>query len=251
MSTSWILYLLLSMLTGNPLVALVALLVIGWIADRFTFGFLPSPARILGRWGRVQRLRQTLLVNPHDRRARLELAELVVASSPREAAQVLRSNLEAGDQDVHTAFIYGKALARSGRHEEAERSLSFAREIEPNFRMGEIDLELGRLRMARGDWKGAREPLELFIGARPGTVEGRYLLARVLSKLGDGAAAERIQDDAWREYRSLPRFRRSDERRFAWRLRPVRAAVLFAAIIAMAAVVMASVARLSSAGTWH
>lgn len=235
--TRFFLWYLLARLTGSPIGSLVALIAIWWLADRYTFGLLPDPLRLAARWRRRRELRRTLEANPSDRRARFELAELLLASRrPREAAALLQANAEAGDDDVHTAFALGAALARSGDGDRAERVLAVAREAEPGFRDGEIDLELGRLRLARGDLAGAREALERFLALRPGSVEGRYRLSRALAGMGDAAGARQARDAAWREYATLPRFRRRQERPFAWRAKPWRpAAVLVALMLAAAA----------------
>jgi hypothetical protein len=117
----------------------------------------------------------------------------------------------------------------------AEGALAIARDAEPGVRMGEIDLELGRMRIAGGDLAGAREALERLVAARPGTVEGRFLLARALDGLGDGAGARRVRDEAWNEYASLPAFHRRRERRFAWRIRPWRPAAIALALAVIVA----------------
>lgn len=244
----WIQWYLLAWLTGSPIGSLVALAVIWWAADRFTFRFLPDPLRLLGRWRRRERLRQAIGANPNDRRARFELAQLLLESRrPAAAIEVLRPNLEAGDDDVHTAFVYGAALARTGAHDAAERVLAVAREAEPGYRMGEIDLELGRSRLARGDAAGAREALARLVAERPGTVEGRFHLARALDAAGEPAAARAARDDAWREYLTLPRFRRREERRFAWRIKPWRPIAIAAALaLAGALIAQAIVPAISS-----
>ncbi|BDG03072.1 tetratricopeptide repeat protein [Anaeromyxobacter oryzae] len=234
--SQWMLWYLLSWLTGSPLAALVALAVIWWLGDRFTFRVLPDPLRPFGRWRRMGQLRRTIEVNPHDRRSRLELAQLLLdARRPGEAAKVLRPNVEAGDDDVHTAFALGAALARSGDTDAAERVLAHARAEEPRFRAGEIDLELGKLRVRRGDFAGAREALERVLELRPGSVEARYFLARALAGLGLSADARRVREDAWREYAVLPRFHRRQERPFAWRLKPWRPALVLVAVLVAAA----------------
>jgi predicted Zn-dependent protease len=234
MSSQWILWLLLSYLTGSPVLAVVVLVVVWWLGDRFTFRVLPDPLRLAGGWRRMSQLRATLHVNPHDRRARFELAErLLEGGRPGQAADMLRPNVEAGDEDARTAFLMGAALGRSGAPEQAERALAVARAQDPRFRAGEIDLELGRQRLARGDHAGAREALERLVAERPGTVEGRYLVARALAGLGDAAGARRVRDEAWQEYVALPRFHRRHERPFAWRLRPWRPA-----LVALCAVVL-------------
>jgi tetratricopeptide (TPR) repeat protein len=237
MSSQWMLWLLLSWITGSPITALVILAVFWLLGDRVTFRVLPDPLRWFQRWSRRGALRRALAANPHDRRARLELANLLLdARRPGEVAAVLAPNVEAGDDDVHTSFAMGAALARTGRWDDAERFLAAARAREPGFRMGEIDLELGRLRVRRGDAAGAREPLERLVAERPGTVEGRFWLARALAALGDAAGAARVRADAWREYVALPRFRRQHERPYAWRLRPWRPALVAAVVIAAIAV---------------
>ena len=182
-------------ITGSPLTAGLAVLLLWWLGDRFTFRLFPDPLRFLGRWRRMSQLRTTLGVNPHDRRARFELAErLLEGGRPRQAAEVLRPNIEAGDEDAHTAFVMGAALGRTGAHEQAERALALAREEDPRYRAGEIDLELGRQRVARGDWAAAREAHERLLVERPGSVEGRYLLGRALSGMGDEPAARKVRE---------------------------------------------------------
>ena len=240
--SNWLLWLLLTWLTGSPLTAALVLLVVWWLGDRATFQLLPDPFRGLSRRGRFAALRRTLVENPHDRRARLELANLLLdARRPREAAEVLGPNVEAGDDDVHTSFAMGAALARSGGWDRAEPFLAAARTRDPAFRMGELDLEVGRMRVRRGDAAGAIEPLRRLVETRPGTVEGRYWLARALETCGDDAGARRAREEGWREYTALPRFRRRQERPFAWRLRPSRPALVAVAVVLGLALVLRGV----------
>jgi tetratricopeptide (TPR) repeat protein len=243
---TWILWYLISALTGNPIGALLALLLIGWLGDRFSFRLFPRPWRALARWQRAQELRRVLSTNPHDRRARLELADLVLARDPAEAAALTRSNIEAGDEDPDTVFLFGAALARCGERSQAEHVLARLREQAPEFRLDEADLELGRLRLRQGDFAGAREALERLVAARPGTVEGRWYLVRALEGLGEREAGRRMRLEGWREYKTLPRFRRREERGFAMRLRPARAALVIG--LALAAIVAVVLAAASACG---
>jgi tetratricopeptide (TPR) repeat protein len=242
--SGWMLWVLPSRVTGSPVGALVALGLFWWLGDRFTFRLLPDPLRPLGRWRRTAQLRRTIAVNPHDRRARLELAGFLLdARRPAEAARMLRPNVEAGDDDVHTAFTLGAALARSGEAEAAERVLAVARAADPRFRAGEIDLELGRLRVRQRDFEGAREALLAVLALRPGSVEARYWLARALDGLGRRDEARRVRDDAWREFATLPRFHRRHERPFAWRIRPWRPALVLATVLVAWALVLLLTSR--------
>ena len=240
--SQWMQWMLLSWLTGSPIASLVILAVIWWLGDRATFRVLPDPLRLFKRWQRRAHLRRELSANPHDRRARLELSQLLLeVRRPREAIEMLRPNVEGGDDDVHTAFVMGAALARSGSHEAAERYLAAAKVRDPAFRMGEIDLELGRMRLRRKDTAGAVEALTRLVAERPGTVEGRFLLARALEGQGDTAGAARVREEAWKEYVALPRFRRGPERPYAWRLRPWRPALVAVMVVVATALVLNSV----------
>lgn len=230
--STWLLWSLISMVTGNPLLAAGVVLLLWFLGDRATFRVLPDPTRWFGWQQRMSRLRQTLDMNPHDRRARFALAELLLERGrAREAAALLRPNVEAGDRDVFTLAALGRALAQTGAHEEAERLIEEARRLDPEFRMGELELVLGRMRLTLGDAAGAKEPLARLLKARPGTVEGRYQLAKALDRLGDPAGAAALREEAWREYVHQPRFRRREDRRWAWRIKPWRPLAIAVAVL--------------------
>jgi len=227
------LFLMLSWLLRSPLLALLVLAALWWLGDRATFRLIPDPVRWLTRWRRRGQLRDLLAVNPHDRRARFELAQLLLEGGwPAEAVETLRPNVAAGDDDVHTAWLWGAALGRSGSDADAEKALAVARTLDPEFRAGEIDLELGRQRLARGDRAGAAEALLRLLTVRPGTVEGRFYLSRALDGLGRAAEAEARREEGWREFRALPRFQRAQQRAFAWRMKPARGALVVGAVAA-------------------
>jgi thioredoxin-like negative regulator of GroEL len=238
-TSGFFLWWILAWITGSPLGALAFLLALWWLGDRASFRLLPDPFRAAGRWRRRRALEGTLLANPHDRRARLELAGLLLdVRRPAAALEVLMPNVEAGDDDPVTAYTLGAALARTG-DPRAEGVLARAREADPDFRLGEIDLELARLRLARKDFEGARAALEALVAARPGTVQGRVLLARARRALGDRAGAEAAEREAWQEYRALPRFHRRVERAWAWRARPWRPVLYAGAVVAVVLVLAA------------
>jgi hypothetical protein len=116
----------------------------------------------------------------------------------------------------------GQACAQAGYVEQGEKLLNHVREESPNFRVGEVDLVLGRARLKRGDFTGALEALTRLLTTRKGTVEGRVLLARAQAGQGDDAQAALTRDEAWDEYTTAPRFQRRRERFWAWRARPSR-----------------------------
>jgi tetratricopeptide (TPR) repeat protein len=243
--SKWLLWLVLTSITGRPLLSLVLVIAAVWAVDRFTLQVLPSPLRVFGRWRRAGQLERTLMTNTHDRRARFELAELRIGRGKyAEAVTLLKPNLEAGDEDVDTLFLLGVAYLGAGEVAKGELLLDEAAKLNPDYRQGSIDLERGRLRLARGDAKGAVEALERFVKGRNGTVEGRVLLARALDKTGRDADAALMRDEAWKEYVAAPGFQRRRERMWAWRARPSRPATYAAIAVVLLALSYQVVSRL-------
>ncbi|HEX8821266.1 MAG TPA: tetratricopeptide repeat protein [Archangium sp.] len=246
MSSTWLVYILLSGLTRSPVLSAVLVLGFLWVADRYSVGILPSPFRALKRWQRASYLERLLGTNPHDRRARYELADLWVARGRYAAAvEVLKPNLEAGDDDVATLYLLGVAYLGAGEVARGELLLEEAAKQEPGYQMGAIDLERGRWRLARKDLKGAREALERLRVARPGTVEGRVLLARAMDADGRDADAALVREEAWKEYVAAPSFQRRRERLWAWRARPGRPLAYGAALLVAFALGFSVMSRVS------
>lgn len=227
-------WLILTSLTGSPVLSIVLLLAAWFVLDRFTFGLLPDPLRFFARWRRTGFLERTLSANPHDRRSRFELAELYIGQRRyAKALNVLKPNLEAGDDDVPTLFAMGVACCGAGHPEQGEVFLQAAAEKDPGFRVGAIDLELGRWRLKRGEAPGAQEALQRFLRVREGTVEGRVLLAQALLRGGREPDAALMREEAWKEYVSAPRFQRRVERFWAWRAKPSRPLAYAAALLVL------------------
>lgn len=221
--TKWMSWLALTVLTGSPLVSLLIVVLAWFLVDRFTLQLLPDPIQGFARARRASRLRQTLDHNPHDRRARRELAEIYVQQRRfARADETIRYNVEVGEDDPSTLFVAAVAKAGLRQRAEAEQLFERLREKEPSFRMNSIDLELGRLYLAVNDHERAIAALERLCASRPGSVEGKTLLARALRRHGEASRAKDVGAQAWRDYVSAPRFQRRKERYWAWRLQPWR-----------------------------
>ncbi len=238
--SKWILWVFLTLLTGSPFLSLGLILLLVLVADRFTWQVLPSPVRLIKRFQRAGELAGTILTNPHERRARHELADIRVEQRRyAEAVDILRPNLEAGDDDVDTLYLLGVAYLGAGDAQRGELLLDEAEKLDSGHKLGAIHLERGRFRLKRGDVAGAVEALERYCQARHGTVEGRYLLAKALGQSGKSAEAKRMRDLAWQEYVAAPRFHRRRERKWAWRARPSRP-LMYAAAVALVLGTLAS-----------
>ncbi len=238
---NFFLWWVLSAITGSPLLALLIVIALWFFLDRFTLGVLPDPFRIFSRLRRQWHWERVLRVNSHDRQARYQLAEtLLERGKPAQAMQMLKPNLEAGDDDKNTLFVMASACLGAGHYEQGEKLLAHVEEMDPGFRMGEIERVRGIARLKRGDGAGAQRAFESLVMVRNGSVEAKVLLAQALTLKGDDGAAALLKDKAWEDYVGAPRFMRRRERLWAWRARPSRP-LIYAALVALGLILLATV----------
>lgn len=132
------LFALLSLLTGNPLLALVILLIIFFFAENRFIGILPD---FFGFWRKANRTRQLnreIRVNPYDAEAHLELGETYFRKGKY---QLAFSSLEKASTKMqgHPLFHFyrGAACYHLGKTEEGRKEIEKAIEINPKVSFGE------------------------------------------------------------------------------------------------------------------
>jgi predicted Zn-dependent protease len=227
----------LNYFTHSWLISL-ALLGGGWLAVT-SFNVMQNRGafRIFTRGQRAARLRRMLDANPHDRRARLQLAEIEVEQGRFAAAvERLRSNVAAGDDDPATLFLLAQACGGAQLREEAEELFAEVEGRAVNHGMGAVFLERGRRRLQWGDLAGAQADFEMLLRKRVGSIEGRVLLARTLERLGNAEAASAMEGEAWKAFKEAPRFQQRRDRLWAWRARPLVPASYAAGALAVGVV---------------
>jgi tetratricopeptide (TPR) repeat protein len=228
----WIAY----VVTGSPLAAVLVVLALWLFADWQTFGFARRALRALRDLQRQGQLSRVVLLNPHDRKARVDLGEILVRQRRfQKAMETLKPALENDPGDEAALFWMGLSCLGAGRIAEGELFLQTVAGVAASTLRELAVLELGRGRLQRRDGAGAQGFLEELLGRTPSHVEGRYLLSQALDLQGDGAGARRERDRVWAEYRSSPGYRRRSERLWAWRARPHRPiayAIVLAATLA-------------------
>jgi tetratricopeptide (TPR) repeat protein len=242
--SNWINFSILWMLTGSPVAAAAILLAAYAIADWYTFGFLRGVARALGAFRRGRRLRVALLHNPHDRKARADLGEILLSQRRfARAIEVVKPLADRDPHDLHALFLLGIACLASARVDQGELFLSEVHKASPEFRDGAALLELGRWRLRRRA-ASAVAPLKQFLERHPHHVEARFLLSRAHQFAGDArsAAAERAR--CWHEYETELPYQRRRNRLWAWRARPSRP-LLYAAIACCALIVFSAAVQRS------
>jgi len=241
---NWISFSILWMLTGSPVAAAVVLLAAYAIADWYTFGFLRGVARAVAGFQRGRRLRLVLLHNPHDRKARADLGEILLSQRRFERAiEVVKPLADADPHDLRALFLLGIACLATGRVEHGELFLSTIDNADPAFRDGEALLELARWRVRRRA-ASAADPLRKYLESHPHHVEARFLLASAHQMAGDEPAAALERSRCWQEYETELPYQRRRDRLWGWRARPSRP-LLYAAVACGALVVFSAALRKS------
>jgi tetratricopeptide (TPR) repeat protein len=240
----WIFY----KLSQHPL--LIALL-IALALDVLVFGFRARLVRHLRGSRRVTKLESLLAINPHDRRSRFELAELLMQRRRyARAVEVLKPNVEFGEHDAETLLLMGRACSGAGHFPQAVVFLEEASPLAAARGLGEAELALGEHWLRVKDAARAEEALLRFCKDRPGSIEGWLQLSWAQVALGKTAESSRARRQAWLNYAEAPRFVRKRDRLWAFRVRPARTAVVglvFVAGIAAASLEVSAVFGKSAA----
>src|SRR5262245_25737095 len=173
------LFWLLTMLLGNPLLALMVLLIGFWVLDRSTWRLLPDPRVLFNRHTRQKRCERDIAVNPGDVDARLELAKILLdRGKPKEALAQIASARPKLDGVAEADFVEGLAHLRAGDPAAAIEPLGRALRLDPGLHAHEALLRLAEARAGSGDRGGAGEAFDRYLSEHPTSVEGRVLAAR-------------------------------------------------------------------------
>jgi tetratricopeptide (TPR) repeat protein len=206
---------LLWWLTGSPFVAIVILLVILYVADRRFIGLTPSVTRPFQLSRKLAQLKNQLRLSPHDTSLKLEIARTHIEKTQyREAAPLLEEILSKYSDSADASFALGLCYLKTGRLEEGERLMLQAVRLNPRVGYGDPYLRLGEA-FADVDPDKAIGYLQQFRAANSSSCEAYYRLGNIYSRLGRVAEARDAFREAEQIYRSLPRYKRRSERKWA------------------------------------
>jgi tetratricopeptide (TPR) repeat protein len=230
--TKFSLFWILWMVTGNPLVAIVVLVVAFALLDRFALGLTPPWIKAWLRPGEASRLQAQVNANPHDKPARRALAELLVARRRYgRAVSVLSPAIaESARPESGTLLVAAEAYLGHGDLERAGACIEAAHAGARSTQYYALALLTGRILEASGRLLEAQEAYAEAVSLSQGRVEPRYRLYRVLKRTERPDEAETARRAAWRAYVEAPFFQQRQERLWAWRANPARPA-MYAAVL--------------------
>ncbi|MVO98448.1 tetratricopeptide repeat protein [Paenibacillus lutrae] len=202
-------------ITRSPILALLILLVILYVIDRRFIGLSPSLIRPIKRMRRISRLKQELRANPHHASSKLDLARSLMESGKyRDALSYLREVEPVMEESADVAYEIGLCLLKLGELDEGKLYMDKALQLNPRVRFGDPYLQLGEA-FTHKDPHKAVEWLERFRQEQSSSVEAYYRLGLLYKKLNREPEAKVAFRESLEVYRSLPKYSRRKQRRWA------------------------------------
>lgn len=194
------LFLLISFLTGNPLLALLLLIVIVFVIERRFIGFLPDIFEPWRRARRISELKKEVQVNPANAEAHLELGETYFRQGKYKLAVSFLENAArkmAGHPLFH--FYLGACYYYLGKIEEGKREIENAVAANPKASLGEPYVYLLRIYLQE------RQPPHIIENTckqllNYGTPKTFYQAGRVFKEAGDKNRARSFFEETIKNY---------------------------------------------------
>jgi tetratricopeptide (TPR) repeat protein len=222
--SGWLLWLITTVIVGNPFVALLIVLAVFYFGSAQFTGRAWNPFAPLQRKRQIDRLRTAIEANPENAAAHNDLGRILALRGRfAEAIPHLEKARKRSPDSAETAFFFGYALLATGREEEGLTLIEEALAEKPRMRYGEPYRLTGDVYLRAGRFVEALPWYETFTRLNTDSTEGFYKLGKCLAGTGREEEARAALRAALAAYRQAPRFIRRAQRlwylKAAWRLR--------------------------------
>ena len=208
---------LLSFLSLNPILAIIIALIILYWLDRKFVGLSPSFIKPLRRIRTISKLKQQILQSPYDISAKRELARLLIERKKyTKATSILDQILPMSEDSAEFWADYGLTALNLGHHELGEERILKAMAINERVRYGQPYLRLAAS-YKQYDPAKAIHYAEQFHIIHSSSSEAYYLLGLLYLELGQKESARNAFQESLTVYRQLPKYRKRQERVWAFR----------------------------------
>lgn len=215
--SKFILFSALWWLVGNPFLALIILLAIIYVLDRQFVGVFPSVTKPFRRLRGISLLRQQLALNHHDISAKRDLARLLLERKKYSEAYKLLQEMESSSEESSEYWDdLGNAALGLGQVEEAEVHILHALQLNERVRYGQPYLRLAAVYQNKDPEKSITYA-EKFSLIHSSSSEAYYLLGNVYQSLNRKDEARKAYTESISIYRSLPKYKKRHERKWALR----------------------------------
>ncbi|WP_336779589.1 tetratricopeptide repeat protein [Paenibacillus illinoisensis] len=208
---------LLWRIVGNPFLAVLILLIILYFLDRRYVGVFPSFMKPIKRMRTISRLRQQIAMSPNEVSSKLDLARLLIERKRYNEAYELLLELERPyEQSAEYWEALGTTELHLGHMESGERHILQALDINPRVKYGQPYLTLANA-FKESDRDKALTYVQQFQDIHSSSSEAYFLLGSVYRSLERTADAKQAYEQSLNVYRSLPKYKKRQERRWAVR----------------------------------
>ncbi|MEK5254264.1 tetratricopeptide repeat protein [Paenibacillus sp. FSL F4-0125] len=209
--------LLLFRLVGNPFLAIFILLLILYFLDRRYVGIFPSITKPFKRMRQISKLRTTISLNPNDVSSKFDLARsLAERKKYRESKDLLLQIEDRYEQSAEYWVELGHVNLKLGALEEGEAQMLRGLEINSKARYGQPYLWLAET-FRHTDHDKALRYVTQYQEIQSSSSEAYYLAGSMYKALGRSEDAKRAFEESTAVYRSLPKYKKRQER--GWALR--------------------------------
>jgi tetratricopeptide (TPR) repeat protein len=211
----FLLFLFIWFLTGNLFVTILIILLVLYALERRFVGITPSFMAPLKRMRRTSLLRQEVALNPHHTSNKLELARsLMDRGKFQEALPLLKQAREVMSESAEVLTDLGYCLLKLGQLTEGEQYMVQGFQINPRVKYAEPYLQLGE-GFAQTNPDKAVAYLTQYQTYQTSSCKGYYRLGQLYRKLGRAAEAQEMFRETVQSYRSLPKYKKRTERKWA------------------------------------
>ncbi len=197
--------------------AIIVLLVIFYVLERRFIGLSPSLVKPLRRRNSISKWKRHLHLSPHDVSAKTELARLLIENRKYGQAREILLGIEA--QMEHSAEYWsdlGTCDLALGHLEDGEKEMNLALAISPRVKYGQPYLKLAES-YSKSEPVKAIAYLQQFKEVNSSSCEAYYRLGLVYAGLGKSEDAAHAFTECRQLYRSLPKYMKRHERKWALR----------------------------------
>ncbi|NOY53330.1 MAG: tetratricopeptide repeat protein [Deltaproteobacteria bacterium] len=214
------LFYILTVLTRSPLLALLVIVALYFFLDRRFVGLLPDFSALFRTRREIARLKQEVMLNPHNAEALSDLGRyLVQTGKDREGVSFLERALPRMGEISETRFYLGLGYLHLGQMEKAEEHLRAVLQIDPRYGYGEAWLRMGDLKVLEKDLAGALESYQAFVGIHTSSSEGFYKMGEVCQRLDDREKAKEYYSKSMNAMRGSPPHKKRIDRPWFWKAR--------------------------------
>ena len=216
MLKGFLIYYLLSALTGNPLLALIIIIVAYVLLDKVYLGFLPDFSAPFRRNSRIKNLLSLIKVNPANADAAQELGILYFEKGKyHKSLEYLKMAHEKVKNSARLYLYLGMSYVELGQLEPGKEALDNAVELDRKTGHGLPYIYLLRYELTRSEINpGALSRLETEFEKFANT-ENFFRMGRVYKHAGRNQEASEMFTQALQDYAYVPKTLRRIHRKWA------------------------------------